>query len=95
MSIANRLSDLAMLVAALEEKGLRDDERIKDLLARLEKLDAARDATIARANRYEEALGAIRHIADNEIVLTQDEGTRKILTHLRNIAGETLRPEVK
>ena len=101
-SVANRLSDLVMLVAALEEKGLRDEERIKDLLARNERLsgeavppkdweptDELVDTLLKRVDELERALFDVRHSVLNEVTFATHP-QRIILSAILKRIGEAL-----
>lgn len=63
------------------------------LIARIETLEAARDATIARANRYEEALRAVLHSLRNEGILSSDAGSQMVMTAMIDVIAKALRPE--
>lgn len=60
---------------------------------RMETLIDARDATIARANRYEEALRTVLHTLRNEGVLSTDTGSQIVMTAMIDVIAKALRPE--
>lgn len=63
------------------------------LIARIETLEVARDATIGRANRYEEALRAVLHSLRNEGILSSDAGSQMVMTAMIDVIAKALRPE--